>query len=328
VLVLWVFATAVGSSLFATEARESRLVAGVDGGSVLTTATGGATEAATATVTATATVAAASTTLTTASTTTTTGAGAATASATGTLGLDEAGVEVDGLLDLALALTLLLGSASGDVDVLVVLLEGFGVGPLLVELGALVGLADLEASVEAELLLGELSKVVGVRDALILGLSRLLASTILNKSLLLLALSDGLASLLVLQLGLTLVGAPGSVGLLVGSAKRLSATHISPDIPLQVTDLWPICLDGCLSSPPRALREPRPVIKMLAGCEPTSCSTDDSPFGILARLRTTTDASALTATALTAGSLIGASSTVAIGADTTIPESCIETRRQ
>lgn len=217
------------SCLFAAQAGEGRLVLGVDGSGVIATSTSatevrrGRSAATLGTLTTlgtlgtlrTVTAGAATATLTTTST-----AGTATAAtaATGALRLDESGVEVNGLLDLALTLTLALASGTGNVDVLgLILLEGLGAGPLLVELAALVGLTGLEGGIESELLLGLLGQVVGVRDALVLGLSSLLASGILSEGLLLLALGNGLTGLLILQLGLTLGSTPGLSSLLVGA---------------------------------------------------------------------------------------------------------------
>lgn len=213
------------ASLLAAEAGESGLITGVDGSAVTTAATArgtaasgttgsttGSTASTTLTTTATtATLAATASTLATATLTTT----AATAAARA-LRLGDAGVEVDGLLDLLLLLALSLASNRGE-EVLLLVLEGLGVGPLLVNLGALVGLTDLQATVKTELLLGELGEVIGVRDALVLRLSSLLASGVLSEGLLLLGAGNGLSGLLVLELGLALSGARlGS--LLVGTA--------------------------------------------------------------------------------------------------------------
>ena len=192
--------------LFAAEAWEGRLILSVDGSgsSVLATASAAAEVA---------------TTSTPALTTATATAASSTTAATGALRLDEAVVEVDGLLDLALPLALLLAAAADEV-VLLLVLEGLGALPLLVELAALVGAADAQAALEGELLLGLLGEVVGVGDALVLGLGRLLGSGVLGEGLLLLGLSDGLTGLLVLQLSLTLSGAPGSGSLLLGTTRR------------------------------------------------------------------------------------------------------------
>lgn len=94
-------------------------------------------------------------------------------------------------------------------------MEGLGISPLLVDLAALVGLADLEVAVETSPLLGLLGEVFGVGDALVLGLGGLLASGVLSKGFLLLRLGNGLAGLLVLQLSLALGSAPGSGSLLL-----------------------------------------------------------------------------------------------------------------
>lgn len=98
---------------------------------------------------------------------------------------------------------------AGD-EFFLVVIEGLGASPLLVELAALVGLTNLVVA-KAELLLGLLGKVVGVGDALVLGLGGL-GGLVLGTSFV--ALSDGLASLLVLQLGVALVGAPALSSLL------------------------------------------------------------------------------------------------------------------
>lgn len=184
------------------EAGEGRLVLGVDvGGSTATRATAATTTTVTTSLTTTAATSAAR--ATTAST------------ASGALGLNEARVEVNGLLDLALTLALLLASRARD-EVLVLLVDDNGGLPLLVELAALVGATDIEVRSNGELLLSLLGEVVGVRDALILGLG-VFASTVLSKGILLLGLSNGLTGLLVLQFGVTLGGTPALGGLLVGS---------------------------------------------------------------------------------------------------------------
>jgi hypothetical protein len=170
--------------------------------------------AATTAVTTTATV------TTALSATTTTAATASASTTTGALGLDEAGVEVDGLLDLALSLALGLASGGGKVLLLLVL-EGLGVGPLLVELAALVGLTDLGAGLKSGLLLGLLGEVVFVGD-LLLGLllgGGLSGSSLLSSGVLLLVLSDSLAGLLILKLSLAFVSTPGLGSLLVGATR-------------------------------------------------------------------------------------------------------------
>jgi hypothetical protein len=153
-------------------------------------------------------------------TTASTGAAAATATtaaaASGSLRLDEAGVKVNGLLHLALTLTLLLAAGASKVDVLL-LLERLGVSPLLVELASLVGGSDLDLRFESSLLLGLLDEVVGVRDALIFGLNGLLGSGILGLVLLLLCLSLGLTGLLVLKLSIAFGGTPRLSCLLIGA---------------------------------------------------------------------------------------------------------------
>lgn len=212
-------------SLFAAEAGEGRLVLGVDGRGVVVTAgaaargvvtaAGGVTatgSAATAALGAVTTVAAAGTAARTAT------AATAGAAAGGALGLDVALVDLDDLLLLLLALALGLSAGAGH-EVLLLALDLDGLAPLLV--GALVGAADLEAGVEGSLLLELLGEVVGVGDVLVLGLLGLLLGGLLSGGLLLLALGDGLASLLVLELGVALGGTPAVSGLLlrVGAAE-------------------------------------------------------------------------------------------------------------
>lgn len=215
--------------LFA-EAGEGRLVLGVDVSSSRATATGTTTgttlaAATTAVTTASTTTAAAAATVTTVTTVTTVAAVATvatvatvttTVTAAGALSLDEARVKVDSLLDLALTLAELLASRGGDVLLLVVL-EGGGASPLLVELAALVGLTDLVAT-KSELLLGLLGEVVGVRDGLVLRFSGL---GIGISGGVLVALGNSLAGLLVLELGITLVGAPALSSLLGSGAVEI-----------------------------------------------------------------------------------------------------------
>lgn len=125
------------------------------------------------------------------------------------LGLVIAVVNLDKLLSLALTLALGLATDTSNEGVLSVLLERLGVGPLLVDLGALVGLADLEVLAQSQFLLGLLGEVVGVGDALVLKLSGELGVLgILGNGVLDLGLGNLLASLLVLLLSFTLGSAP------------------------------------------------------------------------------------------------------------------------
>ena len=159
-------------------------------------ATGAATAATLGTVAALGAVAAA---LTTTATT------AAAEAAAGALGLlNEALVDLDDLLDLALTLALGLAGGTGNELVVLVLDQGLGRGPLLVGLGALVGLADRQSALEAQLLLGLLGEVLVVGNELLLGLGLLLSGGLLSGGSLLVGLGNGLASLLVALLGLTL----------------------------------------------------------------------------------------------------------------------------
>lgn len=216
----------------ASQAGESRLVVGVDGSRA---ATGTAT-AATEVTTSTATGGTASTTLTTATATLATAtarelatATTAAAAAVTTLagGLDEAVLQLNELLLLTLALALSLAGGAGEENLVLLGLDQFlGVGPLLVLLGSLVGLTDLEGVLllESELLLGLLGEVVGIRDGLLLLLSGSLVGGILGAGVLLVSLGDLLAGLLILQLGLALSGAPRERSLLVGAAAILKGS--------------------------------------------------------------------------------------------------------
>lgn len=209
----------IGRHLVA-EAGEGRLIVGVDGSSLVLgaggTATGSTTGSATGSATRTATA--------TAGITTGTTAAAAGTTTSRTLGLDETLVDLDDLLDLALTLALLLAGGASNELLGLILLEGHGVGPLLVLNDTLVGLADLEGglSLESGLLLGLLDEVLGVGDVLILFLlgGRLSGGLTLGGGLLLLRLGDLLGGLLILQLGLALGGAPGQGSLLLGAARQ------------------------------------------------------------------------------------------------------------
>lgn len=199
--------------LFA-QAGESGLVLGVDAG---TTAARSIATGSTVTTTG-STLAATATTTTTAALTGTTGLTVVTA-ATGTaagraLRLDEAGVKVNRLLDLAFTLAKLLASAGSD-ELLLLGVESDSALPLLVDLAALVGTTGLELA-KVELLLGLLGEIVGVRDRLVLRLGLLLSAVLGG----LVALGDGLTGLLVLELGVALSGAPAGSGLLVSGAVR------------------------------------------------------------------------------------------------------------
>lgn len=208
---------AVARRHLVAEAGEGRLIVGVDGSSLVlragSTATGSAATGTTAgTATATGTIAAGTTTGTATGTTT-----------SGTLRLDVALLDLEDLLDLALTLALLLAGGAGDELLSLLLLDGLGVGPLLVLNDTLVGLADLESGLglESGLLLGELGEVLGVGDVLLLLLlgGSLNGGLALSGGLLLLRLGDLLTSLLILQLSLALGGAPGLGSLLLGTAR-------------------------------------------------------------------------------------------------------------
>ncbi len=198
--------------LVGAQAGEGRLVAGVDRLAVLATAAGGTTTEVTAGSTTTGSTAA------TATASIATGTATAAAAAPSALGLDVAVLDLDEGLGLALALALSLAAGSGEELLLLILGEGSKVLPLVV-LDALVGLAELDGSLglESQLLLGLLGEVLVVRDVLILGLL-LLSLALGSLALLALGLGDLGACLLILQLSLALVGAPGSGGLLLGVA--------------------------------------------------------------------------------------------------------------
>lgn len=204
--------------LFAAEAGESTLILGVDGGDG---ATSGVALASAATGSATT----AATTITTTITTTTTTATITTATATSLRarsvpgaprgGFQDTGVESSELVvGLLSTLALLLGNAGREVVLLLVL--GDGLAPVLIRLGALVSLANVELT-KRELLLGLLGEVVGVGDAVVLGLRRGQWGGILRLSLLLLLLGDVLAGIFIGLLGTALVGAPTVSRLLVRS---------------------------------------------------------------------------------------------------------------
>jgi hypothetical protein len=136
--------------------------------------------------------------------------------------LNEAVLDLDELLLLALTLALGLTAGAGEEDLLLLTLDKFlRGGPLLVGLGSLVGLAHLQGVLllQSKLLLGLLSEVVGVRDGLILRLCLDLvggsSSSTLSSGILLVGLGNRLGGLLILQLGLAFGGAPGESSLLV-----------------------------------------------------------------------------------------------------------------
>lgn len=219
-------------NLVAAEAGESRLVVGIEAG-VITAAASTATGKVTATVATTATTLATATattgtiatsTIATATAAVTASAAAATTGSTSrrALGLNPGLVNIQDVLSLALTLALGLATGSSNEVLAIVLVESLGIGPLLVGLAALIGLADLEAT-KTELLLGLLGKVLLVRNALGLRLGRSLgALSILSGSLLELPLRDLLAGLLILLLSIAFVGAPRLSSLLVGTAGRLA----------------------------------------------------------------------------------------------------------
>lgn len=208
------------------EAREGRLVTSVERGrgtltalAALTTSTTTAeiaTATATTLTTSTSTTSLATTLATTFTTGTATGTTTAT-STTGTIRLDIALVNVDELLGLALTFALSLATRARNELIVLLLSELFGAGPLLVGLGALVRLANVEGSVKGKLLLGQLSKVFGVGNALVLRLELSSGSFgVLSSGILQLGLSDLLANLLVFLLSIAISSTPGLGCLLLG----------------------------------------------------------------------------------------------------------------
>jgi hypothetical protein len=184
-------------------------------------ATASTTEFATAfATTATALAAAEFTAATTASLTTTTATLATAASSTSTAltgrGSEHTvAIELDVDLLLALAFTLSLGVLSGHENLLLLFAgQSLALGELLA--AALVGLADVLGG-QAELLLSLLNKVGGVGLAPVFGfrLGLVLALGGVSDSLLLLGLGDGVAGLLVLELGVAVVSAPAMSSLLL-----------------------------------------------------------------------------------------------------------------
>jgi hypothetical protein len=140
------------------------------------------------------------------------------------------------LLLFALALTLGLSTSPGDKFFFLILVDRLCIGPLLVILGAFVGLAGFwDACTKSKLLLSLLSEVFGIRDAVILGLRfscrqglelftiRVDRSirTVLYQCLLLISLGDALASLLIRKLSIAFIRAPAMSSLLLGITDAL-----------------------------------------------------------------------------------------------------------
>jgi hypothetical protein len=128
------------------------------------------------------------------------------------------------LLLLAFALALGLSTRTSDKVFLIFLRNRLGIGPFLILLAALVGLAGLgNARTKCKLLLSELSEIIGVGDAVVLwlGLSCGLSGigwcsiAISSQSLLLFGIGNGFTSLLVSEFGSALVRTPAMAGLLL-----------------------------------------------------------------------------------------------------------------
>lgn len=138
-------------------------------------------------------------------------------------GLDEALVDLNDLLLLALTGALGLATGTGNKLLLLLLLKSLSSSPLLVLLGTLVGLAG-GGSLELQLGLSLLDKVVSVRDVVV-GLLLLesasvsvdwSALTILLDGDLLVGVGISLTGLLGVELGLTIVSTPSLSSLLGG----------------------------------------------------------------------------------------------------------------
>ena len=225
-----------GTSRLCAQAGESARVGDVGAGLVSSTATTTASTALAATTTLTTTTTSAelatafattaslaATEFTAATTATLSAAELATATAAPTTTTALAGrgskhavaIELDVDLLLALALTLGLGTLAGHVGLLLFLTgQSLAFGELLA--ATLVGLADVLGG-EGELLLSLLDEVgsVGLAPVFRLRLGLVLALGSIGDSVLLFGLGDGLASLLVLELGVAVVAAPAVSSLLL-----------------------------------------------------------------------------------------------------------------
>lgn len=154
-------------------------------------------------------------------------------------GLNEALVNVDDLLLLALTGTLGLSGRGSDEVLLLLLLELLSLGPGLVLLGTLVGLAG-GGSLESVLLLSLLDEVVGVRDVvvslLLLGGAAVSVDwgslAVLLQGDLLVTLGNSLTGLLVVELGLAGLTTPSVSSLLGGVTDSMLAS--SSECRLQV----------------------------------------------------------------------------------------------
>lgn len=256
------------SLVAAAKAGEGRLVLGVDGLALLGATTAAATEVTTA-----------GTTAATATATLATGTTTAATAAAGTL-LNEAVLELDELLDLALALALRLAGGGGEELFLLILGDRNEVLPLVL-LDVLVGLADVESGLglEGRLLLKLLSEVLLVADVLVLGLLLLslgLGGSLAFGSLLLLRLGNGLASLLVLKLSIALVGTPRLGGLLL----RVAATEVVNSGPGTAVSGGSSLLEGGLVGVAIALLAPATtacISRWLAGLSQFHLTRANSP---------------------------------------------------
>jgi hypothetical protein len=203
----------VGLPLSGAEGGEGAGVINVDGGStavVLPSATRAASGSSRAVTTGSTTVTASTASTASAPVTTTT-----------LPVVDEAGLDLEELLLLALTVAgLFPGLASEVIAVLVALVEGPGIGPLLVLAGSLVGTTDVGGSTKVGLLGGKLRKVlvVGLGLLLLLNGGSLLALGGSGLTLASLLLGDLLTSKLVIPFARALGGTPALVGLLVGVA--------------------------------------------------------------------------------------------------------------
>jgi hypothetical protein len=135
------------------------------------------------------------------------------------------------LLLFALALTLGLSTSPGDKLFFLILVDRLCIGPLLVILGAFIGLAGFwDPCTKSKLLFSLLSEVFGIRDAVILGLRFSCRQglelftipidrsirTVLDQCLLLISLGDALTSLLIRKLSIAFIRTPTMSSLLLG----------------------------------------------------------------------------------------------------------------
>jgi hypothetical protein len=176
---------------------------------------------------------------------------------------DEALVNLEELLLLALALALGLSAWSSNEIFFVILGNGFGVCPFLVLL-TLIWLAGLgDTGAECKLLLSLLSEVVSVGDIVVfwLGLSGGLSSltiswcgvTITSQSLLFVGLGKSFTGFLVVELSLAFIGAPAVSDLFLGFTKnvRKDLHHVWHEFSPSARSTMSVKLTGSTTASPR-----------------------------------------------------------------------------